>query len=269
MEQPKSEVVAHDTASDVQTPDVFLCPISKTLMYDPVVVVETGQVYDHVSIKHWFEAGNNTCPLTGVSLTSQKITRLPTLRSGIAQWAERHNICLSPPETLEPEHKGYGELDNPFQSLALVTSTGVSVYNPEAVVKLMTQQTVPETYAAMVVLKELLQHADEKQFNKISNLIDIDRLKQMLNDDGLKKPAARLLITLKGSLDMDELASLLVIPDIDLQVELMTRLVEHICQRHSTRHRRRSSRFSMPTLFRRPRRFSISSFSRRCLSFGR
>jgi len=268
MEQPKSEMVANESTCDVQTPDVFVCPISKTLMHDPVVVVETGQVYDNVSIRHWFEAGNNTCPLTGVSLTSQKLTRLPTLRSGIAQWAKRHNICLSPPETLEPNHKGYGELDNPFQSLTLVNSTGVSVYDPGAIVKLMTQQTVPETYAAMVVLKELLQHADEQQFKKISGLIDMDYLKYLLNEDGLKKPAARLLVTLKGSLDMDELASLLVIPDIDLQVELMTRLVEHICQRHSSRDRRRSSRFAMPTLFRRSRRFNFASLPR-CLSFGR
>lgn len=237
-------------------------------MHDPVVLVETGQVYDHISIRRWFEAGNNTCPLTGVSLTCQKLTRLPTLRSGIDRWASQHDLCLEPPEKLEPEKREYGELDNPCQSLSLVTSTGVSVYDAGAVVKLMTQQNCPETYAALVVLRELLSHSDERQFKQISDLIDINFLKSLLNEDSLKKPAARLLISLKGSLSMDELASLLVIPDIDLQVELMTRLVEQICQRHSSRNGRRS-RLAMPPLFRRTRRFHFSSFPRRCFSFGR
>lgn len=187
-------------------------------MHDPVVVVETGQVYDNVSIVRWFEAGNHTCPLTGVLLTSQKLTRLPKLRSAIDEWAQQHDMRLEPPEMLELTKREFGDLDNPCRSLALVTAEGVSVYNPVAVAKLMMRQTGPETYAAMVVLREIVQHADSRQFKQISNLIDIDFLKNLLNDERLKKPAARLLISLKGSLSMDELASLLVIPDIDLQV---------------------------------------------------
>ena len=34
-------------------------------MSDPVVLVETGQIYDRASITEWFRTGNNTCPLTG------------------------------------------------------------------------------------------------------------------------------------------------------------------------------------------------------------
>lgn len=52
-------------SSGVQPPDMFLCPISREVMRDPVVLVETGQMYDRLSIKEWFKMGHNTCPLTG------------------------------------------------------------------------------------------------------------------------------------------------------------------------------------------------------------
>lgn len=186
-------------------------------MHDPVVVVETGQVYDNMSILRWFEAGNNTCPLTGVTLASQKLTRLPRLRSGIDAWAKEHNMRRDPPEKLESQRE-YRELDNLCRSLSFVTSKGVSVYDPVGVVELLSRQTIPERYAALVVLRERIQHSDEKQFKQISDLIDIDLLRNLLDEEGLKKPAAKLLLSLKGTLNMEDLASLLVIPDIDLQV---------------------------------------------------
>ena len=52
-------------------PGMFLCPVSRELMSDPVVLVETGQIYDRPSIQEWFRMGNNTCPLTGDAI-SQK-----------------------------------------------------------------------------------------------------------------------------------------------------------------------------------------------------
>jgi U-box domain len=35
-------------------------------MHDPVVLVQTGQTYDRLSITQWLAEGNDTCPLTGV-----------------------------------------------------------------------------------------------------------------------------------------------------------------------------------------------------------
>ena len=187
-------------------------------MHDPVVLVETGQVYDCPSILRWFEAGKNTCPLTGVTLTSQLLTRLPSLRTGIAEWAKRHGMLLEPLDLQLPKRKEFVELDNPCQSLSLVTAKGVSVYDPKAVVELMTRHPVQETYAALVVLRELVQHSDEQQFDEIKRLVNIDILKHLLKEDELKKPAARLLVSLKGTLNVEELTSLLPIQDIDLQV---------------------------------------------------
>jgi len=59
----------HDAAevesSKDSVPEMFVCPVSRELMRDPVVLVETGQIYDRSSITEWFRIGNNTCPLTG------------------------------------------------------------------------------------------------------------------------------------------------------------------------------------------------------------
>lgn len=46
-------------------PDIFVCPISRDVMHDPVVLIETGQIYDRESINGWFERGCFTCPMTG------------------------------------------------------------------------------------------------------------------------------------------------------------------------------------------------------------
>ena len=53
--------------SSDSVPEMFMCPVSRELMKDPVVLVDTGQIYDRTSITEWFRMGNNTCPLTGLS----------------------------------------------------------------------------------------------------------------------------------------------------------------------------------------------------------
>lgn len=61
---------SNQESTDVETskdsvPEMFVCPVSRELMKDPVVLVDTGQIYDRTSITEWFRMGNNTCPLTG------------------------------------------------------------------------------------------------------------------------------------------------------------------------------------------------------------
>ena len=59
---------SENAISDSTAPlEVFMCPISREVMRDPVVLVETGQIYDKASIHGWFQRGRNTCPLTGIS----------------------------------------------------------------------------------------------------------------------------------------------------------------------------------------------------------
>ena len=50
-----------DEAKDA--PHEYLCPITLQLMRDPVLLVETGQVYDRESIESWFKSGHSSCRL--------------------------------------------------------------------------------------------------------------------------------------------------------------------------------------------------------------
>ncbi|KAE8674970.1 hypothetical protein F3Y22_tig00111708pilonHSYRG00397 [Hibiscus syriacus] len=45
----------------------FVCPLTGKLFEDPVTL-ETGQTFERVAIKEWFNQGNKTCPVTGKSL---------------------------------------------------------------------------------------------------------------------------------------------------------------------------------------------------------
>lgn len=54
---------AYDVAETA--PKEYICPISLELMRDPVLLVESGQVYDRSSIEGWFKSGKSTCPVSG------------------------------------------------------------------------------------------------------------------------------------------------------------------------------------------------------------
>jgi len=67
-------------------PPEFICPISLELMKDPVVVVETGQIYDRESIETWFRTNSVfTDPLTGRTIQNPTLTPVPALRNLIEQ----------------------------------------------------------------------------------------------------------------------------------------------------------------------------------------
>lgn len=66
--------------------DEFLCPISMSVMEDPVVLVETGVTYERLEIAAWFAQGKNTCPCTGVTLSSQQLVPNRALKSTIERW---------------------------------------------------------------------------------------------------------------------------------------------------------------------------------------
>ncbi|XVF69739.1 hypothetical protein PTKIN_Ptkin11bG0106000 [Pterospermum kingtungense] len=45
-------------------PNDFICPLTGKLFEEPVTL-ETGQTFERVAIKEWFNQGNRTCPVTG------------------------------------------------------------------------------------------------------------------------------------------------------------------------------------------------------------
>eukprot|EP00899_Mesostigma_viride_P025254 jgi/Mesvir1/5913/Mv00682-RA.1 len=70
----------------MEPPAEYLCPISGDLMQDPVMLVETGQVYERVSIEQWFARGHQTDPLTNLVLSDRRLTPVLALRSLIEQF---------------------------------------------------------------------------------------------------------------------------------------------------------------------------------------
>ncbi len=60
-------------------------------MEDPVVLAQTGQTFDKVSIETWFARENSSrCPLTGEALSTTQTVPNYALRSLIQTWAQEH-----------------------------------------------------------------------------------------------------------------------------------------------------------------------------------
>ena len=90
-----------------------ICPISMTVMEDPVILAETGITYDRSAITAWFERGNRTCPCTGERVTSLQLIPNRALKSAIEKWKE-DNAALpgSSPEEDRPS-RPYPPLRSP------------------------------------------------------------------------------------------------------------------------------------------------------------
>ncbi|KAL6763401.1 hypothetical protein V8C86DRAFT_1783906, partial [Haematococcus lacustris] len=68
-------------------PEDFLCPITRELLNDPVIIVETGHSYERLALLQWWSSTHNfTCPKTGIRLQSLMLTPNWALRSAINSW---------------------------------------------------------------------------------------------------------------------------------------------------------------------------------------
>ncbi|KAL5709100.1 hypothetical protein ACHQM5_019823 [Ranunculus cassubicifolius] len=71
---------------DIEIPSYFLCPISLSILKDPVIL-STGITYDRENIENWlFSSKNNTCPITKQILVDFELTPNHTLRRLIQAW---------------------------------------------------------------------------------------------------------------------------------------------------------------------------------------
>lgn len=76
-----------DGGIDDEPPHEFLCPISMELMTEPVVLLESKQTYDRVSILRWVEErGHKTDPMTRIPLVSRAMEPDRELRAKIEMW---------------------------------------------------------------------------------------------------------------------------------------------------------------------------------------
>ncbi|KAA8538944.1 hypothetical protein F0562_025636 [Nyssa sinensis] len=81
---------------NLTVPDEFLCPISRELMRDPVVLA-TGQTYDRPFIQRWLKDGHRTCPQTQQVLCHTFLTPNHLVREMISQWCKEHGFELPNP----------------------------------------------------------------------------------------------------------------------------------------------------------------------------
>ncbi|PIA53158.1 hypothetical protein AQUCO_00900038v1 [Aquilegia coerulea] len=71
-------------------PKDFICPLTGELFEDPVTL-ETGQTFERMAIKEWFDKGKITCPITGKALESLGLPVINfVLKRVIDSWKSEH-----------------------------------------------------------------------------------------------------------------------------------------------------------------------------------
>jgi small GTP-binding protein len=104
-------------------PDAFLCPISRTIMKDPVIVKETGQTYERKQIEEWFKE-HNTDPLTNKQLKSLDLIWNYALRSTIEDFKKKRESRSRNSVYISKYHHGRNELKHAFK-VSVIGPAGV------------------------------------------------------------------------------------------------------------------------------------------------
>ncbi len=86
--------------SKEQVPEEFVCPISQSLMADPVIVA-SGYSFERQCIQRWFQLGNRHCFKSGMILESGTLTPNLQLHSMILGWCDKHKVSRPQPPTAE------------------------------------------------------------------------------------------------------------------------------------------------------------------------
>ena len=67
-------------------PEELLCPITRTMFRDPVVVVDSGHTYERSAILSHFERNGAKDPLTRRALSSTKVMTNWAMRNVVQAW---------------------------------------------------------------------------------------------------------------------------------------------------------------------------------------
>jgi len=92
-------------AARMLNPETFLvCPLTKEIMEDPVLLVDSGHTFERSAIEKWIKEGNNCCPVTGKPLRLRMLVQNVRVKEGVS---DLHNACKAVLESeslhLEPE----------------------------------------------------------------------------------------------------------------------------------------------------------------------
>ena len=74
----------------VVEPDVLICPITRNMFRDPVMVVDSGHTYERSAIVSHFQCNGTKDPLTGLALRSAKVMTNWAVRQIVRDWLDKH-----------------------------------------------------------------------------------------------------------------------------------------------------------------------------------
>ena len=73
-------------------PEELCCPITLSLLEDPVVLVGDGHVYSRAAIEDWLRRGNTTSPMSGEALDSTRLVPCHMAYSIVVRWCEANGV---------------------------------------------------------------------------------------------------------------------------------------------------------------------------------
>ena len=71
-------------------PEVLMCPITRAVLRDPVMVVESGHTYERSAILSHFERNGAKDPFTNCALSSTKVMTNWAMRNVVQDWLDKH-----------------------------------------------------------------------------------------------------------------------------------------------------------------------------------
>merc|ERR1712070_859301 len=98
------------TPYDLQSPKShnlsreLLCPLSNTLMSDPVLCAGDGHTYERAVVTRWFET-HDSSPITGEMLTSKQLIPNNTIRNLISEYLKSEQ-GMSAQGVWDPNRRG-------------------------------------------------------------------------------------------------------------------------------------------------------------------
>ncbi len=94
--------ILHPQPSEIEIDEDFLCPITQSLIRDPVATCD-GQMYEREAIEQWFSKGNTTSPNTNKPLKNTQLTPNVFAKKQINSLVEKNSTLKDSEEWYLPQ----------------------------------------------------------------------------------------------------------------------------------------------------------------------
>ncbi|KAK7406709.1 hypothetical protein VNO78_08339 [Psophocarpus tetragonolobus] len=100
----------------IAPPEEYKCPISSSLMHDPVII-ESGVTYERMWIKKWFDEGNDICPKTRKKLVNMALTPNVAMKGVISKWCRNNGVSIPDPRKKAEDIHGWEASNTSINSI--------------------------------------------------------------------------------------------------------------------------------------------------------